>query len=223
MLLLITALTAPVSAAVQLRHGGVGIYGKEPLKTLLQSCALLLSFFRGPLLSEEADRHCSQTVCVCPCVFWFFGDSASPLRSRESEAAGAADAHRLFTRRGGQRGRERARDNSGEITGRLHRSADQRQADESGSSTVAAGSRGTGTRWCSNSLGVRGVCEYGVFQVKKNNMEKCSDGLNSCFFFVFCLISLGLLQRSFLCGISSRESSAPQVCRSESFYSLMIS
>lgn len=105
------ALTAPVSAAVQIRHGRVRIYGKEPLKTLLQSCALLLSFFRGPLLSEEADRHCSETACVCVpcararvCVFWFFGDSASPLRSRELEAAGAADAHRLFTSRGDREG-----------------------------------------------------------------------------------------------------------------------
>lgn len=102
MLLLIMALTAPVSAAVQIRHGRVRIHGKEPLKTLLQSCALLLSFFRGPLLSGEADRHCSETACVCvrarahACVFWFFGDSASPLRSRELEAAGAADAHRLL-------------------------------------------------------------------------------------------------------------------------------
>lgn len=39
---------------------------KEALKTLLQSCALLLSFLRGPLLSAEADRHYSETsVCVC--------------------------------------------------------------------------------------------------------------------------------------------------------------
>lgn len=100
-----TALTAPASAAVQIHGGGVRDFmEKEPLKPLLQSCALLLSFLRGPLLSEEADRQCSETLCVCMCVFWFFGDSASPLRSGGTEAAGAADAHRLFTSRGDREG-----------------------------------------------------------------------------------------------------------------------
>ena len=45
---------------------------------LLQSCALLLSFFKGPLLSEEADRHCSETVCVRVCVCYGFLETAPP-------------------------------------------------------------------------------------------------------------------------------------------------
>lgn len=43
------------------------------------------------------DQHC--TVCVYVCVL-VLGDSASLLRSTESEAAGAADADRLFSRQG---------------------------------------------------------------------------------------------------------------------------
>lgn len=37
---------------------------------------------------------------MCVRVFWVLGDSASLLRSTESEAAGAADADRLFSRQG---------------------------------------------------------------------------------------------------------------------------
>lgn len=75
---------------------------KEPLKTLLQSCALLLSFLKGPLLSEEAVRHCSETVCVRVC--FGFLETAPPRCEAETQAAGAADAHRLFTSRGDREG-----------------------------------------------------------------------------------------------------------------------
>lgn len=45
------------------------------------------------------DLNIAQSVCVYVCVL-VLGDSASPLRSTESEAAGAADADRLFSRQG---------------------------------------------------------------------------------------------------------------------------
>lgn len=80
---------------------------EEPLKTVLratcssQSCTLLLSFLNDPppvhggwLISTL------YRVCLCMCVFLVLGESASPLRSTESEAAGAADADRLFSRQG---------------------------------------------------------------------------------------------------------------------------
>lgn len=58
---------------------------KEPLKTLLQSCALLLSFLKGPLLSEEAVRHCSETVCVCVRVCFGFLETAPPRCEAETQ------------------------------------------------------------------------------------------------------------------------------------------
>lgn len=68
----------------------------------------------------ETDWSQRPSECVYVCVL-VLGDSASLLRNTESEAAGAADAHWLFSRlgqfEGVQRGRERVRYNRGEITG----------------------------------------------------------------------------------------------------------
>ena len=90
---------------------------EEPLKTASratcssQPYALLLSFLsdlppaHGGRPIPTALRSACVFVCVCVCVcervcVWVLGDSASLLRSTESEAAGAADADRLFSRQG---------------------------------------------------------------------------------------------------------------------------
>ena len=67
----------------------------------LQSCAPLLSFLSDPppVCAGWLISTLCASVCVYVCVL-VLGDSASPLRSTESEAAGAADADRLFSRQG---------------------------------------------------------------------------------------------------------------------------
>lgn len=61
--------------------------------------AVVVILKRPPSCSWRlTDLNTVQSVCVC--VFLVLGESASLLRSTESEAAGAADADRLFSRQG---------------------------------------------------------------------------------------------------------------------------
>lgn len=63
----------------------------------MQSCMLLLSFLSDPPPARQAGPILTlYSVCVC---VWVLGDIASLLRGTESEAAGAADADRLFAGR----------------------------------------------------------------------------------------------------------------------------
>lgn len=156
MLQLIKALTALLSAAVQIhREPSEREDLWKPLKTLLQLCVLLLSFLRGHLLSREADRSPAR-VCLCVCVLGFL-ETAPPHCEAESRRQQVQLTHIGFLPGGGQRGREQVRDNSGEITGRLDRTAEQCQ---SFSAPIPVGdSEGNGTRRCSGGFGVDGVCE----------------------------------------------------------------